>query len=895
MSETKARERVRLVIWDLDETFWKGTLTEGGVSRNEKAIETVVALARRGIVSAICSKNDLEPVQRILTEWKLWDYFIFPSVSWDSKGPRIKALVEAVQLRPETILFVDDNPMNLKEALHFVPGLQVSDESIIDRMLEDPLFTGKEDRKLARLAQYKLLETRHHDQVAAGDGVYDFLRSSGITVEIEHDIESNIDRAIELVNRTNQLNFIKARLPENLDEARSALREHLSNFFVQAGLVRVRDKYGDYGFVGFFVQHRGAAFQDLAYYCFSCRTLGMYIELWLYRRLGRPRITISGEVLTDLHDETIPCDWISLYDPHTADSGARAGDIGTMFIAGGCDLEAVAHYVTIHAGTLSLRLNTSRAGIEIRRDHSQMLCTALDGISEQRRKPMLALGYSEEDLQRPGDALLGSRVWLLSFWADAYYQLYRHRHTGDLVPFSPASLGHTNLFEMRDEQIAHRHPSPEAWAAIHHLREEYEPVGRIDEARFKSNIQAVLAKAPEGTQVLVLLMGEQPFRGMEDLVELHRQHNRWLLEAVAGFANVVPLRMDEFVSKPEDLTGATHYERLVYQRLAARVIDYARTLAPVPVEPTAPAPAPQPELQSGLQPAQGPAATVASTSGDPAPELGAKWYFAITQTTLDADADQGFRDCIRTAVASARLNTNLRPHMIYDGPEDEFTREMRAGGVEVIRHRISFHDALRRAQELQKPEWPDYMKTAEGAFLRLEIGTLEREESHILYTDCDVLFEQPVSIGHLRPEFFAIAPQFDPGSFYEDINCGVMVMNVDRLRRDRDALIEFMCENFARVGGYDQELLKLYYRGRWDPLSPVYNWKPHWGAQPRARIVHFHGPKPRAAAKLLQDPEYRKDDPVFQAWRHWFFVAPAGYDHYVRRWMAALSQYTDAP
>ncbi len=805
-------------------------------------------------------------MQRVLTEWDLWDYFIFPSVNWEAKGPRIKAIVEAVQLRPETILFIDDNPMNLKEALHFVPNLQVSDESIIGTMLRDPLFKGKNDSELTRLAQYKLLQTRHQDQIAAGDGVYDFLRSSGITVEIEHDVDKHIDRAIELVNRTNQLNFIKARLPEDIEEARVALRGHLRNFFVQAGLVRVRDRYGDYGFVGFFVQHRGAAFQDLAYYCFSCRTLGMYVELWLYRRLGRPRINITGEVLTDLHDETIPCDWISLYDPAQARNTSQAKDVGTMFIGGGCDLEAVAHYVTIHAGTLFLRLNTSRAGIEIRRDHTQMLRYALEGIDGERLAAMLRLGYAEEDRQRPSQALLDARVWLLSFWADAYYHLYRNRHTDDLVPFSPASLGHNDLFTLPDDEIARRQPTEAARAALAFFRENYEPVGRIGEAAFKHNVRAVLGTAPAGTTVLVLLMGEQPFSGMEPLAELHRQHNRWLCDVLPEFPRATALRMDDFVATPQDLTGPTHFERLVYQRLANEVIERARALGDTP-EPA--------DLEGARGQQQSP---------------GAKWYFAITRATLDADPDQGFRNCIRAAVTSAKRHTNLRPHMIYQGEEDDFTAEMRGRGVTVILHRLTFHDALREAQERHKPEWPDYMKTAEGAFMRIEIGLLEVEESHVLYTDCDVMFEAPVTIDHLRPELFAIAPQFKPDSFYDDVNCGVMVLNVERMRRDRPALIEFMCENFGRIAGYDQELLQLYYKGRWDPLSPVYNWKPHWGEQPRARIVHFHGPKPEAARKLLQDAEYRSNDPVFQTWRHWFFVAPKGYEHYVKRWMALLAE-----
>lgn len=33
------------------------------------------------------------------------------------------------------------------------------------------------------------------------------------------------------------------------------------------------------------------------------------------------------------------------------------------------------------------------------------------------------------------------------------------------------------------------------------------------------------------------------------------------------------------------------------------------------------------------------------------------------------------------------------------------------------------------------------------------------------------------------------------------------------------------------------------YKGRWDRLAPEYNWKPYWGLNPNAKIVHFHGIK----------------------------------------------------
>jgi len=55
-------EAVRLVIWDLDQTFWHGTLTEGGVRLRSDAEVIVHTLAARGIMSSICSKNDVADV-----------------------------------------------------------------------------------------------------------------------------------------------------------------------------------------------------------------------------------------------------------------------------------------------------------------------------------------------------------------------------------------------------------------------------------------------------------------------------------------------------------------------------------------------------------------------------------------------------------------------------------------------------------------------------------------------------------------------------------------------------------------------------------------------------------------------------------------------------------------
>ena len=177
-------EAVRLVIWDLDDTFWRGTVTEGGVSEYlQEHHDIVIELAKRGIISSICSKNDESQALAFLRKQSIADYFVFPSISWKPKGARLAALVEAVQLRAASVMFIDDNPSSRGEAADFVPGLQIEDETFIPKILTDPRFAGKDDKELTRLAQYKLLETKSADRAEAAGDNHAFLRGCNMNTK----------------------------------------------------------------------------------------------------------------------------------------------------------------------------------------------------------------------------------------------------------------------------------------------------------------------------------------------------------------------------------------------------------------------------------------------------------------------------------------------------------------------------------------------------------------------------------------------------------------------------------------------------------------------------------------------------------------------------------------
>ena len=91
--------KIKLIIWDLDETFWNGTISEQKVAPVKQACDLVLLSSKKGIVNSICSKNDEKPCIDKLKEWGLDKYFVFNSINWEPKGQRIKDTVESMNLR----------------------------------------------------------------------------------------------------------------------------------------------------------------------------------------------------------------------------------------------------------------------------------------------------------------------------------------------------------------------------------------------------------------------------------------------------------------------------------------------------------------------------------------------------------------------------------------------------------------------------------------------------------------------------------------------------------------------------------------------------------------------------------------------------------------------------
>jgi len=553
-------EAVRMVIWDLDETFWEGTLTEGGITYNEYLHGTVVELARRGIISSICSKNEFSSVKEILQNAGIWEFFVFPSISWDKKGPRIRRIVEQAQLRPETVLFLDDNPQNLAEALHYVPGIQTGSEIDARTLLQNPLLTGKDDAALTRLKQYRLLQMKYEDASLVSDDL-EFLRKSGIRIKIEHNLEGQLDRIIEIINRTNQLNFTKRRLPEDPEAARTELAQLLSQHWIQAGIISVSDNYGDYGYVGFYAYSNVPVGAHLVHFCFSCRILNMGVEQWVYDRIGRPTLHIAGDVLTDLKSDFVVPDWITLSDQKGGDQFVSKPTLMGAVARGGCDLTALSHYFQPMVKEVIGEFAMVREGIEYRTDHSILTWSASQRLSSENRRIFESVGYNDNELSSGLFKPMGpNSIRLISFLSDAYIPLYRHRKSGQLVPI-PGLLNGTD-------------PASHQLSDLLAAEFEFESEHLSNKTYFQSTLNNILHAIPDGQVFLIEPNADSVINGVsQGVIQPVQTLNTWTNEVISLHGNVRTISVRSFVERPDELISANHFSRMVYYRLFKWLLD----------------------------------------------------------------------------------------------------------------------------------------------------------------------------------------------------------------------------------------------------------------------------------------------------------------------------------
>lgn len=562
-------EPVKLVIWDLDETFWDGTLTEGGATVKQEHAAIVRSLNRRGIINSICSKNDPDPVRTLLEGEHLWGEFVFASITWQPKGQQVTDIISNAQLRAPNVLFIDDSDLNRREASHFAPGLQTAGPEIIPALLDLPQLAGADDPELVRLQRYKLMEQKLADRSSTPGSNEEFLRSCDIRVEISTDCEPEFDRLLELLQRTNQLNFTKRRLSG--DELRQLLAEEHR----ETGYLRVSDRYGDYGVCGLYSVLDG----ELTDLLFSCRILHMGVEQWLYQRLGEPRLVVQGEVASSLERET-PVDWISegSADPaaHEAvvpGSGLGLADHGAhLVVRGGCDLSAIVDFLGGHFVAEVTRIDDR--GARIRAEHTVVLQQSQQGLSPLAGKLVDRLPFLDREAFET--AVFGPEpydILIYSLLSDYSQGLYRHVSGELTVAFEKFGIDVTDP-RQADRVLHSGGQSGLDRELLEWFAGEFEPMGCCTPSALQDNVRWLASAVPNGTQVVLLNGAEVPVDRADEVDRhlFHRRMNDALDDVVGELPNVSLCDIRKIVVSRDQLTdNIRHYQRQVYLEIAREI------------------------------------------------------------------------------------------------------------------------------------------------------------------------------------------------------------------------------------------------------------------------------------------------------------------------------------
>ena len=278
-------EKVKCVVWDLDNSLWKGILIEDGVTSivvREEAVRLIHALDQRGIIQSVVSKNDHGEAMEALVQLGLKEYFVYPMVNWDPKSGNLKRLATALNINIDSFALIDDSPFERAEVQSVLPQCRVYSETEISELLGYPeLNVPITDESKMRRKSY-LAEMEREQTFKESGGDYEgFLRSCKMELRIlvPHE-EAQIARCLELIQRSNQLNLSTKRYSEK------EFMELLGTENLLCVALQCKDRFGDYGIVGFASVDEGASEPRLIDLVISCRVAQKMVERTLIEWLA---------------------------------------------------------------------------------------------------------------------------------------------------------------------------------------------------------------------------------------------------------------------------------------------------------------------------------------------------------------------------------------------------------------------------------------------------------------------------------------------------------------------------------------------------------------------------------------------------------------------------------
>lgn len=287
--------RKKVLVVDLDNTLWGGVVGEEGplgITLGESKLGAAYRDAQKrikeikdtGILLAIVSKNNDAEVQEafrtnphmVLHE----DDFVLMKNNWQQKFENIQQIAKELNLGLDAFVFWDDNEVEREAVKINLPMVSVPDfprnVALLPQAIEDlyntyfwlPRQTAEDAAKTQQYQQ----ETARKEAMRAAGTIDDYLKSLQIKIDLCEVKENQIERTVQLLNKTNQFNTNTIRL--DMQE----FLKYKSNKGYHIFVANVSDRYGDSGLVVELLAHVEKDVFVIDNFLMSCRVMSRQIE-----------------------------------------------------------------------------------------------------------------------------------------------------------------------------------------------------------------------------------------------------------------------------------------------------------------------------------------------------------------------------------------------------------------------------------------------------------------------------------------------------------------------------------------------------------------------------------------------------------------------------------------
>lgn len=559
-------EEVKLIIWDLDETLWEGTISDNdSLKLNDNFVSFINNSLDRGIIHSICSKNDFDVVKEHLISLGLWELFVFSSINWNPKGKRIENIIKDMGLRAQNVLFVDDNISNLNEAIYYCPEIQICTPQELENVIDTIFDIEKVNKSRPRLKQYRLLEEKVKSQQNF-DSNEDFLMSCNICIDFHYDCIENIERIHDLIMRSNQLNYTKFR------QEKEELLTQLSSQNTKAAYITVKDSFGDYGIVGFYMIMGGI----VKHYLFSCRTLGMLVEQYVYMQIGCPQINVIGDVITELNDTFTP-PWINVKQPSSSEQKSKGRiDNQKILFKGPCDISQIFSFIAETPSIVTEFTYTNNQGISVEGfNHTSQLVTSLRATSDEKTKLVNATPWLDEEMFDASNWKRANAI-VFSLLSDGNLGIYAHKETGWQISLCE------KFYDLTDPKNWEAYINKKIFTSrisfskekLAEFAERFEYVNNEQGDITLNNLDILYNAMKKNSKLILLLGSEKPYVGPTALSYgnrevFHKILNDKIKKWAADKKNVYLIEIGKYITSQKDyLDTINHFQKKVYYYIA---------------------------------------------------------------------------------------------------------------------------------------------------------------------------------------------------------------------------------------------------------------------------------------------------------------------------------------